>query len=165
MYIGGAPPLSEEEVRFVAEIPESLKRLVDAREEDNKQIAKEALWNYVGGPNKAYLERRIDDLQNEIQSLNSERNTLGREIDNKEEQLEILKKRLNDASKGTQLNDDLERLSEDLENGAHVFVGHGEVKEVARRHDMAQVEIIERLKEMNPDIPDKQFRDGYEGQR
>jgi len=90
MYCGA--PMSEE--RLVAEIPSELKRLVDADSRTNKQVVIAALWAEMGGERTAEVERRIDEKERRISTVESEKNERVRELDKLKNQKKALEKKL-----------------------------------------------------------------------
>lgn len=48
-------------------------------------------------------------------------------------------------------------LDSSLQDGNHVFPAHGQVTEAAERGGMPPEEVIDRLKQRNPDVPEAQF--------
>lgn len=133
------------EERLVAEIPENLKRLVDADERTNKDVVEAALWREFGGERLAPLDRRIEEKKRRLSMLESERNERERELDEEEDELQALKRkreRLEEqkVQESDQLEEAIERLSDaprDPENPA--------IKTQASKLDMTPEELLEEL--------------------
>lgn len=84
---------AEPEERLVAEIPESLKALVDADKRTNKEIVQAALWREFGGQRKGALERRIEEQKRRVSIIESERNERNRELEDAKQELEALEQK------------------------------------------------------------------------
>jgi chromosome segregation ATPase len=80
------PPLE----RLVAEVPEELKRLVDADKRTNREIVEAALWTEFGGEKEAAIDRRIEEKKKRISLIKSERNERNRELEEQREELKTL---------------------------------------------------------------------------
>lgn len=86
--VHGGPSVTGELERLVAEIPEELKKLVDADERTNKEVVQAALWREFGGERKGALERRAEEQRQRIGMLERERNERNRELEAANEELE-----------------------------------------------------------------------------
>jgi len=76
--------------RLVAEIPEELKRLVDADRRANKEAVIAALWREYGGDKMGALDRRIEETKQRISMVERERNERERELEELREDLKAL---------------------------------------------------------------------------
>lgn len=56
----------------------------------------------------------------------------------------------------------LATMGDQLQSGTRVFEGHGKVKRAADLSDQTPAEVIEELKEHNPDVDDRLFTSGLE---
>jgi len=103
---------------------------------------------------KKQLERVRDD-KDEIRSKIRELQT---QLDNLESKEARLEERLNET---TSLRDKydgmLEMLEHEIYSGENIFAEHAAVKRAARTSNLDPEEVIEELKERNPEIPEYAF--------
>lgn len=95
-------------------------------------------------------ERR--DKQREINNLQNDVDEIDRDIERLEERLDQL------AEQEGEYDGYLKSLEADLRDGEHLFAGHAKVEEAATLGDCSEEEVINRLQERNPEIPDLQFK-------
>lgn len=92
-----------------------------------------------------------DELKGEIREKQAEVETLETEIARLEERVENRNER-RDKFEGM-----VEMLEATLKDGGRVFPEHGQVKQAAAVGEVEPEDVIERLKERNPDAPDHAF--------
>ena len=116
--------MSEERERLVAEIPEDLKRLVDADKRTNKEIVEAALWREFGGERKGAIERRIEEKERRLSMVQSEKNERAREEDELKSEIDALKAKKNAVEEGEQEHreDLLRKLKKVPNDQEHTFV-------------------------------------------
>lgn len=85
---------------------------------------------------KKELEERIETLETEVEHMKIEKEEKRKEA--------------------------LDSLTEVLRDGQNLFPGHGEVEEVAKRLGTEPEEIIEKMKERHPDVPEHAFEIGVD---
>jgi septal ring factor EnvC (AmiA/AmiB activator) len=131
--------VSEKE-RLVAEIPEDLKRLVDADRRSNKEVVEAALWREFGGQRKAALDRRIEEKERRRSMVESERNERNRELETIDQELEALRaKRDNiDKQEANTRNAKLQKLKQVPDDPSHPLV-----EQVADELDMEPEQAIQ----------------------
>jgi len=148
--------MSERE-RLVAEIDAGLKRLVSAEQTSNREIVEEALWQYLGGAKASNIERRIQDIEDTVAALDREAESIEHERAEKERKLETLKTELERMEERDTYENGLADLEDILDDGKNVDPGHGKVEKVANKYGRTPEQVIEDLKDRNPDLPDDRF--------
>jgi len=150
--------MSERE-RLVAEIDAKLKRLVDIESESNRDIVEKALWHYLGGANEAHIDSRIRSIKDTINGLEEEQHSIQEDIDRRNRQLDVLREKLDQLDDEETYDDALDELSEIVQDGRNVFVGHGRVDDVATQFGWSPEKVVGDLKERNPDVSDEKFEE------
>jgi septal ring factor EnvC (AmiA/AmiB activator) len=130
---------AEPEERLVAEIPESLKALVDADKRTNKEIVQAALWREFGGQRKGALERRIEEQKRRVSIIESERNERNRELEDAKQELEALEQKREMVENDHQ--EEKERLYEKVRRVPR-DPGHTLVKQIADDLGMTPEDVL-----------------------
>lgn len=99
------------------------------------------------------LREEKRDVEHDIESLRHKRDELEREIENVEQRLDVLMD--NDG----EYEGILQGIEADLHDGKRVAPGHGKVERAAELGECDPQDVIEALKERNPELPDMAFRD------
>lgn len=138
--------MSDEE-RLVAEVPSSLKYLVDDDERTNKEIVISALETELGVQTEdslAVIDRRIKRLEDEFEREKAELEDRRNRIETVQSKLETAREIRNqkvedDGSYEDRLDDILDRM----ENGnlGRVFPTHGVIDDVREEFDRSNEEI------------------------
>lgn len=149
---------------------------------DAKELAKEQLGH--GGLSEA-VRRRIDEiaygeevskhtrlsqrlqtLRNEKDELRSKRRELDAQIEEVEQKVTRIEEQLSHLDKREDKFDAaLEMLEETLHSGDRVWPEHGQVQRAARIGGVEPTDVIERLQERNPSVPEFAFNDGLHDSR
>lgn len=155
----------EEETKQVkAEIPARTKRLAKEKLDHGgiSRVIREALAREVHGERtteRARVKDNLDELRDERRHVMSERDRLNDELQQLDVKIERAERRLDEL-------DDLEGeyegvlkgCEELLADGHHVFLDHGMVERAAEVGNCSPEDVIEDLKERNPDYPDDRFQ-------
>lgn len=128
--------------RLVAEIPEDLKRLVDADSRNNKKVVVDSLWREFGGRKEGALERRIEEIENRLSVVKRERNERNREIEGLKEDIQLLEKQLG-ARRSTK-EEKIEEAREKLSNAPR-DPDNLAIKQWAQKVEMTPEKFIEVL--------------------
>lgn len=137
--------------RLVAEIPEELKRLVDADRRANKEAVIAALWREYGGDKMGALDRRIEEIKQRISMVERERNERDRELAELKEDLEALQ------SKRNVVEDEKETQEEKLQDAIDKVEGiprdanNPAIKTQAKRVGMTPKEFLAELPDKDDD--------------
>jgi chromosome segregation ATPase len=91
-------------------------------------------------------EEKIEDLQDELEYLKERKGEL-------EDRVEEY------GTRESEYEQMMEDLSAELDQGYAVFRDHGKVQRAADASDHTPGEIIERLQDQNPTVPDEQFKE------
>jgi chromosome segregation ATPase len=83
-------------------LPPDVKALLDADERSNSDVVESALVAEYGGEKKAAIERRVEEKERRIATIESERNERQREIDELRDEIESLKQQQEHAEKAQQ---------------------------------------------------------------
>lgn len=124
-------------------------------------IVRDAIRRAADGNAERYrLREELTALRDDREELKQERAALDRQISNVDRKIERIEEKL---EKYTDPEDEykgyLKSLLEDMrENGMHVDPGHGKIKEASNMVGKEPEQVIEDMKEMGEDIPDRQFQ-------
>jgi len=99
------------------------------------------------------LRKEKREVENEIDDLRHDRDEKEREISRVEDRLDTL------IDQEGEYDGFLQSLESDLHEGKRFFEGHGKIESAADLGDCTTEEVILDLKERNPDIPDRAFRE------
>jgi len=134
--------MSDEEERLVAMIETKLKERAKADPRSIKEIVNGALEREFSTTETAAVERRIDEKQQRIQTLEREINDRQRKLAEEEDGLERLKKQLSDFE--THKNNRLEEAREALSDVPREVDNPG-IKNWAGKLGMTPNELLEEL--------------------
>lgn len=111
------------------------------------------------------LKEKLDDLrqdkrdvENEIENKRHERDELDREIARVEDRLDTM------IQQDGEYDGFLQSMESDLRDGMRFDIGHGKVEDAAETGDCSREQVIQDLKERNPDVPDRAFREPKPGE-
>lgn len=108
--------------------------------------------------NTTRLKQRLERAKNEYRRLVEEKDAVEDEMEDTEDRIRQLREQLETAEEADERFDELiEELETKLEGGSHVFPGHGGVVEAAEIGGVSEGEVIDTLKDRNPEIPDDAF--------
>jgi len=79
--------------RLVAEIPDELKKLVDADPRNNREVAIASLWREFGGQRLGVLERQIEEKKNRVSIVEHEIESRKQELAKLKTELEALRQK------------------------------------------------------------------------
>lgn len=136
---------NDDEERLVAEIPEELKRLIDADKRSNKEVVIAALWREYGGDKMGALDRRIEEVKQRVSMVERERNERARELEELKEDLEALQ------SKRDVVESDRKSYDETLQDAIEKCEGvprdpdNPAIKTQSKRVGMTPEEFIDEL--------------------
>lgn len=132
------------------------------------RVVREALSRVAHGERTTEKERVKDhlrelrdnrrELMNERSDLNNRLDKLEIEIERTENRLDVLRDREGEYDGALQL------IEQNMEDGMQVFVGHAMVEQAAEMGDCGQEDVLDDLKERNPDYPESQFSEGLGGE-
>lgn len=111
---------------------------------------------------KEQLKQRLAQEREERSELRSQRAQVDRKLENKDRIIERIESRLDTLrDKEGEYEGALQMIESDIINEhKNVFVGHDQVKNAAEMGNCTQEDVIDDLKERNPDIPDQRFERG-----
>lgn len=113
----------------------------------------------------ARLKQRLERAKNEYQRLIEEEERIQDRKQETENRIRQLKEQLEAIqSQEEQYDELLTELENDLYNGAHVFPDHGAVEDAATVGGKTAEDVIDDLKERNPDIPQDAFVPAHEAE-
>jgi chromosome segregation ATPase len=115
--------------------------------------------------NTQRLKQRLERAKNEYQRLVEEEDRLEEQKDETEDRIRQLREQLEAAeSKEEQYEELLVDLETQVYNGSHVFPRHADVEEAAEISGQSPEEVIEDLKERNPEVPDDAFKPAHKAE-
>lgn len=91
------------------------------------------------------------ELQQQIRNLQNEYEENERDIERLETELDQL------LDESGEYQGYLKALEEDLTDGKHLFVGHKQVEKAAEIGGVSQQDVLETLRERNPDVDETRF--------
>lgn len=153
---------TEKQVAFTVEeaVHQQAKEKLDHGE--MSEILRDAIHEAAFGTRTTERQRvkdRLKDLREKKRRKQREKRNLEQEIDETERKIERCEERLDQLQEQDgEFDGALELLESRLREGTRVFVGYGQVEQAAELGQCTQEEVIEALKERNPEIPDLAFR-------
>ncbi len=153
--------MMSEDVQFFARIPRNLKQLIDSDERTNKEVAKTAFWREFGGERQELIDMKISQKEDEEEMILQHINELKEDLEDvREEKQALLSKREELEEEQNAYEEHLQEMEEFLLQGRHLDPSHPRVENAARVGDVDPTEVIEELKDRNPEVPDYAFVDG-----
>ena len=126
------------------------------------EILREAIHEVAFGSRTTEQQRvkdRLKELREKKRKKQREIRDAQQEVDEIERKIERCEDRLDELQEQDgEFDGALELLESQLEEGSRVFVGHGQVEQAAELGKCTQEEVIQTLKQRNPDLPDEAFR-------
>jgi len=105
------------------------------------------------------LTDRLQTLREERRDLRQERDNIEKDIEEKTRDIERVEQRLDNLrEQDGEYDGVLAMLEEDLHDGMRIVGGSNKIKRAAQLGDCSVDEVIEDLKERNPDVPGDAFR-------
>ena len=102
--------------------------------------------------------KAVRDIDREIDDLENDKDEILREI-------ERIERRLNELlEQDGEYDGVLAMLEEDLQSGIRILGGSDKVAKAAQIGDCSREDVVDDLKERNPDVPDKAFRPAEQGE-
>lgn len=102
---------------------------------------------------RSALHDRREQLQKQRAEAASELESIGERL------AELEERRRAASDREEEYEDMLARIEQDVRDGMAVFPGHGTIQSAAETRGKAPQGVIEDLRERNPDLPDRAFRD------
>lgn len=139
--------MSEEDT-IVAEIPQELKKLVDADERYNYEVVEAALWREFGGSRDAAVDRQIEYLEQQLVVIDNAIEDLKDDRRKVEKKLEPLRHAKGDreAFIQTVLQEAEERLQPQMLQPDNVVV-----EELANKVDLSPEQFLKRYRKRSDD--------------
>ena len=111
------------------------------------------------------LTDRLQTLREERRSLRQQRDNVENDLDEVNRKIERVEQRLDSLrEQDGQYDGVLAMLEEDLHSGVRILGGSDKIKRAAELGDCSVDEVIEDLKERNPEVPEKAFRPAQAGE-
>lgn len=159
----------EDELKQVSHlVPESLREdAQDSAEHGELSEAVRETYRIVAYgedfEDAARLKQRLERAKNEYQRLVEDKQRIEERMEDMEDRIRQIRDRLNEAeTKEEQYEELLEDLESQLWSGAHVFPDHADVERAAEVGKKSENEVINDLRERNPDVPDDAFQPAHE---
>ena len=135
-------------------------RLEYGEKKDVLQQLAEAIAYGGRWDNRTPLDIQIERVETDLEEWRDKRRTADAEIERLESKLKDLRSRREEMrSAEEQLDAALTTIESDLRDGRRVHARLGVVQSVARDFDLKADEVIDRLRQRNPDVPDDAFVD------
>ena len=111
------------------------------------------------------LTDRLQTLREERRSLRQQRDNVENDLDEVNRKIERVEQRLDSLrEQDGQYDGVLAMLEEDLHSGVRILGGSDKIKRAAELGDCSVDEVIDDLKERNPEVPEKAFRPAQAGE-
>lgn len=108
---------------------------------------------------RTQLENELKAIREKKDNKRAEKRELEREIENLEKRETRLEERVSSlSSKEDKFEGAIEMLEQQLYEGTHIWPEHGTVKKAAGLGEGTPEQVIQKLKERNPGIPDYAFQ-------
>lgn len=108
------------------------------------------------------LERHRDELRQRKDKIRAEIRRKQADLDEIEQELTRIEERMDHLdTREDEYESKLEMLEQHLADGGHVFPDYNPVANAANAGGVGPEDVIEVLKERNPDIPEHAFQPGY----
>lgn len=150
---------------FGAQIDADTHEVLDARlEYGEKSRLIQDLANTIayGGDwnERTPLDIQIENVEEKLARAREKRRKADAEIETYEADLQRLRdKRETKQTREEKIEASLVPVEADLREGKRVFPEHGAIQTIAREYSMAAIDVIDFLKERNPDVPDHAFEE------
>lgn len=149
------------------EVPERTKEIAQEKLEYGglTRVVRESVARVAHGEEVAERDRVADhlkDLRKQKRDKIRERDDINDEIDEIERKIERAEEELDrlDNSVG-EYEGALQMIEDTMDNtNASVFIGHGKIRKAAEVGDKPQEDVIEDLKQRNPDMDNDRFTEG-----
>jgi len=111
------------------------------------------------------LTDRLQSLRENRRSLRQERDNIESDLDETNRKIERVEQRLDSLrEQDGQYDGVLAMLEEDLHTGVRILGGSDKIKRAAELGDCSVQDVVDDLKERNPDVPEKAFRPAQAGE-
>jgi len=151
-------------------VPEDVKE--DARENaqhgDLSEAVRQAYEIVADGDDyedRFRLEQRLERTRSEYESLVEQKERIEREMRDLKSQIGRLESKLESIEEAdAEYNESLKDLTVSLRQGEHLFPSHAAVQEAAELGNCEARDVIQELKDRNPEIPDDAFVPAHEAE-
>lgn len=154
----------EELAQINVKVPERTKELAKEELEHGglTRVVQETLSRIAHGEETTERQRVLDhleELRDEKREKIQDRNQLDAEIEDLEVKIERAEKRLDELEdKMGEYEGMLQMMESQMhENDLHVDPGHGKIRDAAKKAGCDPSDVIDDLRERNPDLPESQF--------
>lgn len=107
---------------------------------------------------RSQLQARLDEVTDELSDARRKRNDIESRISDLESEADKLKRRLSEQdTESAEYNAQLESIESELHEGRRITAENAAVKTAAEKRGVQPAEVIDQLKERNPDVPDVAF--------
>lgn len=155
----------EELAQINVKVPERTKELAKEELEHGglTRVVQETLSQIAHGGKTTERQRTLDhleELRDEKREKVEERNTLDSEINDLELKIERAENRLDELDDKMGEYEGMLQLIESQmhEEQMHVDPGHGKIRDAAKKAGCDESDVIDDLRERNPDLPEGQFQ-------
>lgn len=145
-------------------VPKRTKELAKKQLEHGgiSRVIREALEREAHGERtteRARVKDHLNDFREERRSKKSKRDRLNDDLDELDVKIDRAEQRLDELDdREGQYEGVLTALDEHLAEGGHVFPDHGMVERAAEVGGCAPQDVIDDLRDRNPDLPDERFK-------
>jgi chromosome segregation ATPase len=157
--------MGEETALFGAHIDADTAEIIDSRLEygEKSELVRDLAQAIAYGGDwdeRTAIDTQIENVEQRLADAREERRRADAKIETIENELEKLReKREVKQTTEEKLDISLVPIESELRQGNRVFVEHGPVDSVARELKLPAADVIDRLKERNPDVPDYAFEE------
>lgn len=159
--------MSENVEQINVEVPATTKELAMRELEHGglTRVVRETLERVAHGEQSTEIERvkdQLSDLRDTRQDLQKERNAIDDKLDDVERKIERAESRLDELrDKEGEYDGALQMVEERMHSdGMRVFPEHAKIQDAASVGDCSPEDVIDDLRERNPELPDTQFTEG-----
>jgi predicted nuclease with TOPRIM domain len=113
----------------------------------------------------ARLKQRLERARNEFERLVEQKEQIEREMRDVKGRIDSLEDKLDESEQQDEaFNEELDLLEDAVKEGEHIFPTHGKVEAAAEIGGVPPEDVIDTIRERNPDIPDDAFVPAHEAE-
>lgn len=115
---------------------------------------------------RSQLQRELDSIREKKDQKRAKKREIETEIENLERREQRIEERISSlSSKEDKFEGAMEMIEQQLYDGTHIFPEHGLVKRATGLAGMDPEQVINKLKERNPGVPDYAFKSKIHAER
>lgn len=111
------------------------------------------------------LQQRLERARNEYERLVEDKEQIEREMRDVSSRIDSLDRKLEESKEAeAAFEDELSHLEAAVRSGEHIFPSHGKVQNAAEIGSVEPKDVVDQLKNRNPEIPDDAFKPAHKAE-